>query len=155
MTVAVCLYLTAITTNAQTLKEFFKRYNEDERFEYVSVGKGMLSMVNIFGEADNENTEILSKIKRIEVLTLTDGFDDKLQKNVQKELDEVINAEHFETLVAVREKTERVNVYYRITEKGNSSMLVVTKDESELCMIWLKGKLSQEELMEILDEDRS
>lgn len=152
MILVACLILVAATSKAQTLKSFFNKYGNDERFEYVSIGKGMLTMAKIFGDTDAGDTEALSKIKGLKVLTHTDGFDDTLQKEVLRELDEIINSGNFETLVEVRDKTERVNIYCRINEKEDADMLVVTKDESELSMIWIKGKLTPEELMQILDE---
>jgi len=151
MTLVACFLLIAATTKAQTLKDLFNKYSNDERFEYVSVGKGMLTMAKLFGDMDNIGMEVLSKIKGLKVLTLTDGFDDSLQKTVLKELNTIIAAGKFETLVEVRDKTERVNIYCRVGEKDETDMLVVTQDESELSMIWIKGKLSEEELMSILD----
>jgi len=151
MTLIVCLTLIAATTNAQTLKSIFNKYSNDERFEYVSIGKGMLAMAKIFGDTDDKSAEVLSKIKGLKILTLIDGFDDTLQNEVIREINKVIDAESFETLVEVRDKTERLNIYIQVTGKDDADMLVVTKDESELSVIWIKGKLTPEELMTILD----
>jgi len=152
MTLVACFLLVVSTTSAQTLKIFFDKYSNDNRFEYVSVGKGMLTMAKMFGDVDDaKDMQALSKIKGLKVLTLTDGFDNTLQKKVLKELDEVIKAGNFESLVEVREKTERVSIYCQITEKDDADMLVVTRDDSELSLIWLKGKLTADELMGILD----
>lgn len=147
----ICLLLmTAV--NAQTLKGFFSKYSGDKRFEYVSIGKGMLTMAKIFGDVDAEDKDAFSKINGLKVLTLTDGFDDTLQKQILKELDEVINSGDFETLVEVRDKNERVNIYTQTNKKDEADMLIVTKDEAELSMIWIKGKLTTEELMNMLED---
>ncbi len=150
MTVAMCLCLMVLTTNAQTLKDLFNKYADDERFEYVSVGKGMLSIARIFGETEGGEADVLSRINGIKILTLTDGFDDTLQKDVLKEVDGATTAGQFETLVEVREKEEKVYVYSRNAENGITDMLVVTQDEAELSLIWIKGNLTQEELMGLL-----
>ncbi|NDV47825.1 DUF4252 domain-containing protein [Paludibacter sp. 221] len=152
MILAAFLILVAATANAQTLKSLFDKYGNDERFEYVSIGKGMLTMAQLFGDTDDEDMEVLSKIKGLKVLTLTDGFDDTLQKTVLEELNTVLEAGNFETLVEVRDKDERVNIYTQTSKKDETDMLVVTKDSSELNMIWIKGKLSAEELMTMLDD---
>ncbi len=148
----MCLLVLSITTQAQTLKSLFNKYSNDERFEYVSVGRGMLTMGKIFGDTDEEKQPVLSKIKSLKILTLTDGFDDTLQKEVLKELDEVINTGNFETLLEVRDKTERVNIYIQSTASNDTDMLVANKDDYELSIIWIKGNLTPEELMLLLDD---
>jgi len=54
---------------------------------------------------------------------------------------------NFETAVEVRDKGERVNIYYRISDDNNADMLIVSKEKKEFSLIWISGKMSKEEMM--------
>lgn len=135
------------TANAQTIKDFFDRYSQDERFDYVSIGREMLGLAGVFSAADTTAMNTLDRISGMRILTLTDGFDDSLMQDVRQEAEALVRNGHFDTLAEVRSGGERVNVYRRTATEGDDDLLVVTQDEAELTLIWIQGKLSAEELM--------
>ena len=49
ITIVVTLLLLSAATQAQTLQKFYDKYGDDERFQYVSVNKGMMNMASVFG----------------------------------------------------------------------------------------------------------
>lgn len=71
-------------------------------------------------------------------------------RSVEKELKDVLEVGDFETMVEAREKGEKVHIYYRINGKDNADMLIVSKEESELSLIWISGKMTKEEMMKSL-----
>lgn len=135
------------TANAQTIKDFFDRYSQDERFDYVSIGREMIGLAGVFSAADTTAMNTLDRISGMRILTLTDGFDDSLMQDVRQEAEALVRNGHFDTLAEVRSGGERVNVYRRAATEGDDDLLVVTQDEAELTLIWIQGKLSAEELM--------
>lgn len=135
------------TANAQTIKDFFDRYSQDERFDYVSIGREMIGLAGVFSAADTTAMNPLDRISGMRILTLTDGFDDNLMQDVRQEAEALVRNGHFDTLAEVRSGGERVNVYRRTATEGDDDLLVVTQDEAELTLIWIQGKLSAEELM--------
>ena len=135
------------TANAQTIKDFFDRYSQDERFDYVSIGREMIGLAGVFSAADTTAMNTLDRISGMRILTLTDGFDDSLMQDVRQEAEALVRNGHFATLAEVRSGGERVNVYRRTATEGDDDLLVVTQDEAELTLIWIQGKLSAEELM--------
>lgn len=135
------------TANAQTIKDFFDRYSQDERFDYVSIGREMIGLAGVFSAADTTAMNTLDRISGMRILTLTDGFDDSLMQDVRQEAESLVRNGHFDILAEVRSGGERVNVYRRTATEGDDDLLVVTQDESELTLIWIQGKLSAEELM--------
>lgn len=135
------------TANAQTIKDFFDRYSQDERFDYVSIGREMIGLAGVFSAADTTAMNTLDRISGMRILTLTDGFDDSLMQDVRQEAEALVRNGHFDTLAEVRSGGERVNVYRRAAIEGDDDLLVVTQDEAELTLIWIQGKLSAEELM--------
>ena len=135
------------TANAQAIKDFFDRYSQDERFDYVSLGREMISLAGVFGGADTTAMNTLDRISGMRILTLTDGFDDSLMQDVRREAESLVTNSDFDTLAEVRSGGERVNVYRRTATEGDDDLLVMTQDEAELTLIWIQGKLSAEELM--------
>lgn len=138
------------TANAQTIKDFFDRYSQDERFDYVSIGREMIGLAGVFSAADTTAMNTLDRISGMRILTLTDGFDDSLMQDVRQEAEALVRNGHFDTLAEVRSGGERVNVYRRTATEGDDDLLVVTQDEAELTLIWIQGKLSAEELMGLM-----
>jgi hypothetical protein len=143
--VAVLLIVTAI--HAQTLQSLFDKYRNDERFEFVSLGKGMMNMAGAFGGHTKNNSEMMSKLKSLNILTLNADDASSLMKSVINELDKVVEKGNFETLINTRDKEERVNIYYRFSGKDDADMLIVTKDKGEFSVIWFNGKMTKEEMM--------
>ena len=143
----VALLLLVSATQAQTLQSFFEKYSSDERFEYVSVGKGMMNIGHAFGGNKKDNSEMMSKMKSIKILTLNAEASSALMKSVVSELDQVVEKGNFETAVEARDKGERVHIYYRFTGKDNADMLIVTKEKGEFSLIWITGKMTKDEMM--------
>ena len=141
------LFMLVLATQAQTLQSLFDKYGSDERFEYVSVGKGMMNMASAFGGIAKNEKQMMSKMKGIKILTLNENSDSPLMKSVVRELDQIIEKGNFETAVETREKGESVRVYYRVTGNDNAEMLTVTKERGELSIIWIVGKMSKDEMM--------
>jgi hypothetical protein len=55
--------------------------------------------------------------------------------------------------VEVRDKGERVNIYYRVTGADNADMLIINKSRREFSCIWIKGKMTREEMMKSFSEN--
>jgi len=149
--VAIILMVTA--AKAQTLQSLFEKYSDDERFTYVTVGSGMMNFASKFAGSDKKGKEMMSKMKSIKILTLTDESNSTILKSITQELDKVVQTGNFETAVEAREKGERVQIYYRLTGKDNADMLIVTKEKSEFSLIWISGKMSKEEMMHTFSDN--
>jgi len=146
MTLLAVLLMVA-ASQAQTLQSLFNKYSDDERFEYVSVGKGMMNIGQAFGGNKKDKGEMMSKMKSIKILSLNADASSALMKSVVSDLDQVVEKGNFETAVEARDKGERVHIYYRFTEKDNADMLIVTKGKGEFSLIWITGKMTKEEMM--------
>ena len=146
MTLIAVLFMFA-AIQAQSLQSLFDKYREDDRFDYVSVGKGMMNMASAFGGNAKNNAEMMSKMKSIKILTLNADAASLLMKSVISELNQVVEKGNFETAVETRDKGERVNIYYRFTGKDNADMLIVTKEKGEFSLIWINGKMTKDEML--------
>lgn len=147
LTLVAALFILATTNQAQTLQNLFDKYGNDERFEYVSVGAGMMNLASAFGGMAKNEKQMMSKMKGIRILTLNQSSETSLMKSVIHDLDQIVEKGNFETAVEARDKGERVHIYYRVTGKDNAEMLIITKEKNELSLIWITGKMSKEEMM--------
>ena len=110
ITIIAVLFMLVAASQAQTLQSLFDKYGKDERFEYVSVGKGMMNMASAFGGMVKNNKEMISKMTGIKILTLNQNSDSPLMKSVIRDLDQVVEKGNFETAVEAREKDENVHI---------------------------------------------
>ena len=113
------------TANAQTIKDFFDRYSQDERFDYVSIGREMIGLAGVFSAADTTAMNTLDRINGMRILTLTDGFDDSLMQDVRQEAETLVDKGHFNTLAEVRSGGERgERMFHGKRCHGDSSLLL-------------------------------
>ena len=151
----IAVLLMVAASQAQTLQSFFDKYSNDERFEYVSVRKGMMNLGNMFhgrgqfkerGNASNKN-DLASKMNSINILTLNADANSALMKSVTSEFDQVLEKENFVPAIETRNKGEKANILCRFTRKDNADMLIVTKEKGKFSLIWMSGKMTKEEMM--------
>jgi len=147
MLTLVVFTMIVVATQAQTLQSLFEKYSKDERFTYVTVGSGMMNLASNFGIKNKNSKLMASKMRSIRILTLENDANSPLMKSVIQDLDKIIEVGKFETAVEAREKAEMVHIYYRVVEKDNADMLIVTKERGELSLVWISGKMSKEEMM--------
>ena len=149
ITIVVTLLLLSAATQAHTLQKFYDKSGDDERFQYVSVNKGMMNMASVFGGMAKDEKNMVGKMQGLKILTLDENADSPFAKAIVKELYQIIEGSNFETAVEVRDKGERVNIFYRVVGADNADMLVVTKDKSEFSCIWIKAKMTKDEISKV------
>jgi HSP20 family molecular chaperone IbpA len=147
MIMVITLFITAMSAEAQTLQKFFDKYADDERFQYVSVNKGMINMGTMLGGVAKTDQKSFSKMNGIKILTLETVPGSTIMKSIVQELDRIIENGRFESAVEVRDKGERVNIYYRVIGVDNADMIIITKESTEFNCIWISGKMTKEEMM--------
>jgi hypothetical protein len=147
MTLIAALFMIVTANQAQSLQSLFDKYSDDERFEYVSVGKGMMNMASAFVGKGKNSKDMVDKMRGIKILSLKAGADSPLLKAVERDLNQIVSNGEFEIAVEAREKGERVHIYYRVVGRDNADMLIVTKERGEFSIIWMSGKMTKEEMM--------
>jgi len=137
----------ATANQAQTLEKLFDKYADDERFEYVSIGGGMMNLAGVLGGLDKKDKNIVSKMRGLKILTLNANSESTLWRQLDRDLKELLKVGNFESAVEARDKGEKVNIYYRFGVNNKSDMLIVSQEKGEFSLIWISGKMSKEEMM--------
>jgi len=147
ITLVVTILMFATANQAQTLEKLFDKYADDERFEYVSIGGGMMNLAGVLGGLDKKDKNIVSKMRGLKILTLNANSESTLWRQLDRDLKELLKVGNFESAVEARDKGEKVNIYYRFGVNNKSDMLIVSQEKGEFSLIWISGKMSKEEMM--------
>ncbi len=141
--------LFSVSGYTQTLDKLFKKYADDERFEYTSIGKGILGLFSVFTDYSEITDGAMEKISGIKVLTLdADSLNIDLSKKFSSEIDKIIAKGKFETTIEKRGKSDRTYVYKRIDKNSNADMVILSTDYKGQTLIWIKGKANPDDFFE-------
>jgi hypothetical protein len=137
----ISLISLAVNIKAQKIIEaVFEKYADDERFTYVSVGRGAVNMVKSLVDLDemtSKEKSIIENVTGLKILTLESKTEneEKLAKNIVSDIYRVVKTDQYDVVAEVREKGERVTIY---TAKNNKEMLLITNKANEMSLIWIK-----------------
>lgn len=146
-TIIALLFILVCAGHAQTLQSLFQKYDNDERFQYVSVGKGVINMTGIFGDLAKDENGMMTKMRSIKILTLEEDINSTLSKTLSNEITQLITSGNFKTAVEARDKGQKVIIYYRVVGVDNADMLIVTKEKDSLSLIWINGKMTKQDMI--------
>lgn len=153
VSIFIVFFLFASICQAQSLDKFFKKYSDDERFGFVSVGTGMMKFASMFAGIPSDAQGLMSKVTGLKVLTLqSDSTTADLSKSFKSELNGIIEKGDFETTLESRTKSESINIYKRVTDKNKADVLIVSKSGKETNIVWMQGKMTKDEMDKILNE---
>ena len=145
--VLAMLVFLASAGHAMSLDKLFRKYSDDDRFEYTSVGKGVMNVFSMFADYSLVTDGLMEKVTGVKVLKLdSDSVDQHLSTSFISDIDNVIDDGKFDTTLEKRGKGERTYVYQRVDKKLNSDLLVLTRDKYSVTLVWLKGKMNPEEM---------
>ncbi len=147
------IFLFATVVEAQTIDKFFKKYSNDDNFEYISVGKGMMKFASIFTDYSVLTDGTLETVSSLKVLKLKkESTTETLSDKFTKEIEKLIEKGDFETSLEKRDKNSRTYIYKRVDKRANADVIVYSKDITGVSVVWLKGKTSQEEAERFQEE---
>jgi len=141
---AIAFIMLFASAKAQSLNHFFNKYDNDSRFESVSVGKFLLNLALFSGDLQPSDRDMISKIKKIKILTTKNGYEPEFAESVMLDLNNTINKGNFENLVEVRDKGDHVNIYTRFSGDNFTDLLIAVKEPDEISLIWISGKISRD-----------
>lgn len=122
----------------KSLDAIFDKYADDDRFTYVSVGKGAMNLVKSltgFTNLSADEKKLIQDVKSVKILTLESESTGNLGKHILADINKIIDAGNYEVIAEVRDKGERVNIY---AENRKKEMLIVNSDDTAISLIWIK-----------------
>lgn len=128
------------TQQAQTLDQFFDKYCKNDKFTYVSVGKGMMNTVKNYADFDEESKDMIPNSVKILTLEEVTTVNSALAKQTITEIMSIMNTDNFEKTLEVREKGDATYMYSKKYDDKNTDQLLLDITEEELSIIWTRGK---------------
>lgn len=150
---AIILLLTG--AKAQSLDRFFNKYDNDQRFESVSVSKFLINLALFSKDLKPQDRELLANLRKIKILTTSDVADSEFIDRIMADLNKTLDSGNYENLLEVRDKGEHVNIYTRMAGQNYTDLLIAVKEKDEVSLVWLNGKLSQDIVNKIRENDGS
>ena len=135
------LFLLTMIGQAQSMEKLFKKYADDERFEYTSVGKGMLGIFSRFADYSEITDGVLQKITGLKVLQLdSEKTSTALLASFTKDIDKIIDKGKYETTLENRGMNSKTYIYRNVNRKLNAEYVIFTNELGSTTLVWLKGK---------------
>lgn len=151
--ISTLMLICAITfVQSQSLKEFFEKYQDDERLEYVNLSNGIFNMIPQIMGAENDDLKKMSKLNNMKILSAEGAANASLGEKMEKELQQIIRNGNFQKDLEARDKGEKAYIYHRLNGKDNADMLIVSKEKEEFSVIWITGKMTKEEIQKAFPE---
>lgn len=143
--------LLSLSLSAQDISSIMNKYGKVENVELVKINNIMLTMARAV--ADKESKQVLKKITGIKVLSADSTAN---VKGLISDIDNVTTRQNYEKLVEVREKGEKVNIYFKELGKNKTELLVVNSEKSgEVNLVLISGNITPEEFKELNNKDKN
>ena len=143
--------LLSLSLSAQDISSIMNKYGKVENVELVKINNIMLTMARAV--ADKESKQVLKKITGIKVLSADSTAN---VKGLISDIDNVTTRQNYEKLVEVREKGEKVNIYFKELGKNKTELLVVNSEKSgEVNLILISGNITPEEFEKLNNKDKN
>lgn len=131
------------TQQAQTLDHLFDKYCHNEKFTYVSVGKGMMNTIKNYADFDEETEDMIPTSVKILTLEEVSTGNAQLAKQIISEIMSIMNSDNFEKILEVSEKGEATYIYSKEYDDKNCDQLLLDITDDEVSIIWTRGKKSK------------
>lgn len=109
----------------------------------MSVGRFLFGLALISGNLSDDEKEIVGSLRQIKVLSTKDNVEPEFAQKMMRDLNKVIDKGNFESLVEVRSKGEKVDILVRKNRYTYTDLLISARENGEVNVIWIKGKLTK------------
>lgn len=126
----IALLIFSANSFAQSIPELFEKYQENTDFRYVSISKGMVNLATLFGKEDEGNSQMISKVDEMKLLTLKSNRKSTEARTFFSDIEKSTSGKPaFEPLMEARELGVHTKVLNRTTpnkkNNGNCNCLKI------------------------------
>ncbi len=148
-TIMLCLLMAPILCCGQhkpTVDDFFKKYKQDDRAEHLRLGGLVMDLAVSFSE-DEEEKEILKKIKRLRLLSFDDS--NPVTPKEYEELMKGVQADRYAPLFRLSKGGEKVDILVQEHNNLITDVLLIVYDTDEFIFLNLEGRFRFEDLNDL------
>ena len=140
--------MASIAMQAQDYKSLYQKYSDDERVTAVYISPAMFKLIGKLPEVkiEDNGVDFGPMIKTMTGFYLLQTEDKDLADKIFKDVSKVVNGHKFETLMEVRDKGERVNVFSLGDKNFLKSLLFTAFQGNETTFISIDGLIKRDDV---------
>ena len=133
---------------AQDYKSLYQKYSDDERVTAVYISPAMFKLIGKLPEVkiEDNGVDFGPMIKSMTGFYLLQTEDKDLADKIFKDVSKVVNGHKFETLMEVKDKGERVNVFSLGDKNFLKSLLFTAFQGNETTFISIDGLIKRDDV---------
>lgn len=140
--------MATIAMQAQDYKSLYQKYSDDERVTAVYISPAMFKLIGKLPEVkiEDNGVDFGPMIKSMTGFYLLQTEDKDLADKIFKDVSKVVNGHKFETLMEVKDKGERVNVFSLGDKNFLKSLLFTAFQGNETTFISIDGLIKRDDV---------
>lgn len=148
------LLLTIISAFAQSGKDMYRKYSDQEGVSAVYISPAMFRLIGKIPDinVEGEDVNLAPIIKSLTGLYILNAEDAKISEKIHKEAQKLIDSGRYELLMEAKDSGETVRMYTEGNDKTVTSFVLLAVDGNETSFICLDGTMPREDLENLLAE---
>ena len=140
--------MASIAMQAQDYMSLYQKYSDDERVTAVYISPAMFKLIGKLPEVkiEDNGVDFGPMIKSMTGFYLLQTEDKDLADKIFKDVSKVVNGHKFETLMEVKDKGERVNVFSLGDKNFLKSLLFTAFQGNETTFISIDGLIKRDDV---------
>ena len=140
--------LASLAMQAQDYKSLYQKYSDDERVTAVYISPAMFKLIGKLPEVriEDNGVDFGPMIKSMTGFYLLQTEDRDLADKIFKDVSKVVDGHKFETLMEVKEKGERVNIFSLGDKDFLKSLLFTAFQGNETTFISIDGLIKRDDV---------
>ena len=140
--------MASLVMNAQDYKSLYQKYSDDERVTAVYISPAMFKLIGKLPEVkiEDNGVDFGPMIKSMTGFYLLQTEDKDLAEKIFKDVSKVVNGHKFETLMEVKDKGERVNIFSLGDKDFLKSLLFTAFQGNETTFISIDGLIKRDDV---------
>lgn len=144
----VITLMAALSMQAQDYKSLYQKYSDDERVTAIYISPAMFKLIGKLPEVriEDNGVDFGPMIKSMTGFYLIQTEDKDLADKIFKDVSKVVDGHKFETLMEIKEKGERVNIFSLGDKDFLKSLLFTAVQGNETTFISIDGLIKREDV---------
>lgn len=137
---------------AQDMDAVYNEFKDVKGVESVSVSPFLMKFARLFMDSDDKNNPLIKGTHSVKILDL-----EECTKDIKKQFTQKVNQlQHngYEIWLQAKKDGENVKIIAKKEDQIIRELLVLTIDNDDCALVLIKGKIRQEDIQAIIDDDK-
>ena len=136
-------------------QSFFDRYAEWRDIKTVYISKRMLKMVKSYdGEVKVNGMRLSIMNEGLDNIQIFSCKEMPAIEKLREEIRELVPANGYEEVISIRDEGEKVTILFKELKENLSEFVLVTDRPNEFNIISIVGKISLQDIQNMVDENK-